>query len=531
MKTRYFIAVLALLAFVGCDKENGNEIASVDGENAILKVNLKAAGTITKATAENTFQYGSEAENEVSVVDFYFYDAAGEPYSVVSTGTNVITWNQGTMANVEKVSNVILVIKKSKKALPTHVVAVVNSEQSYSDLNLTAMSSAVSELKTSKGFVMSNSVYVGTDGAKVVATEIQPENIFTTDAKTVEPGAELNLEGVVPVDIYVERVASKVAVSPKGLMPVLDEDGVTQMVDAQNRPVFAKVLGWEITNCTDEAYLLKSVHASWTSEALGFSPWNNAALCRSYWAATSAVPVHPYSYNDVTEHVAEADYYYENTLSAGDGENTHVSTNGKNQTPQLLVAAKLVTEQEEAVQLAKWYNVYYTIGDLKTAMAGKLASKLYVVDSAAEGETAYRSVGVNDLAFEQTAESATSQRYQVKVVPAAGVTYYTYSGTEVAALTGDALQALFADLAPAMMWNEGATYYYTNISHFGNATGMVRNHVYDINLKAVMGFGTPVYNPDHVIVPERPVEQEAANLAVKINILSWHVVAQEITLK
>lgn len=531
MKTRFFIAVLALMAFVGCDKENGNVVASVDGESAVLKVNLKATGTIAKAAAEDAFQYGTEAENQVSVVDFYFYDAEGEPYSVVTTGSNVINWSQGTAANVEKVSNAILVIKKSKTALPTHVVAVVNSEQSYSGLNLTAMATAVSELKTSKGFVMSNSVYVDGNGAKVIAAEIKPENVFTTDASTVEPGAELNLEGVIPVDIYVERVAAKVVVSPKGLMPVLDEDGVTQMVDAQNQPVFAKVLGWEITNCTDETYLLKSVNPEWTSDAVGFTPWNNAALCRSYWAATSAVPVHPYSYNAVTEHVAQSDYYYENTLSAGDGENTHVSTNGKNQTPQLLVAAKLVTEQETAVQLAKWYNVYYTIADLKTAMAGRLAAKLYVVDTEAEGATAYRSVGVDDVAFEQTVESATAQRYQVKVVPASGVTYYTYSGAEVAAITGDALDAVFADLAPAMMWNEGATYYYTNINHFGTATGMVRNHVYDINLKAVMGFGTPVYNPDHVIVPERPVEQETANLAAKINILSWHVVAQEVTLK
>jgi hypothetical protein len=46
-----------------------------------------------------------------------------------------------------------------------------------------------------------------------------------------------------------------------------------------------------------------------------------------------------------------------------------------------------------------------------------------------------------------------------------------------------------------------------------------------------MGFGTPVYNPDHVITPEDPDEQPAANLAAQINILSWSVVSQNVTLQ
>ena len=82
-----------------------------------------------------------------------------------------------------------------------------------------------------------------------------------------------------------------------------------------------------------------------------------------------------------------------------------------------------------------------------------------------------------------------------------------------------------------MMWETGMTYYHTNIKHFGTATGIVRNHVYNITVNGVMGFGTPVYNPDHVITPEDPDEQPAANLAAQINILSWSVVSQNVTLQ
>ena len=85
MKRTFILAALAAMAFVGCNKEVAvDDIQTVDGPAAMLKVNLKAAGTITKA-AGDSFAYGTEDENVVNKVDFYFYDASGNPYSVVST--------------------------------------------------------------------------------------------------------------------------------------------------------------------------------------------------------------------------------------------------------------------------------------------------------------------------------------------------------------------------------------------------------------------------------------------------------------
>jgi hypothetical protein len=59
---------------------------------------------------------------------------------------------------------------------------------------------------------------------------------------------------------------------------------------------------------------------------------------------------------------------------------------------------------------------------------------------------------------------------------------------------------------------------------------MVRNHVYDIKIDGITGFGTPVYEPDKIITPEKPEEDVALNLSARINILSWHLVSQNVTL-
>ena len=545
MKTRFFMAALAALAIVGCNKELGNtELPEVNSESAVLKVNVKAAGTMTKA-ATGTFEYGEDAENAVSTVDFYFFDAAGAAYQVATTGTNQITWTkQNPVENVAAISDVVLVIKKSQRALPTHVVAVLNSTENYQGKSLSELATEVSDvLSNDKGFGMSNSVYVDANGAKIVATEILPENIFATSDDLGAEGSvvtDANIEKyeITPVDIYVERVAAKVRVNlPEDQrIPVKDENGV-QMKDANNNDVYAEVLGWNITNCTDEAYLLKNVDPTWTDKTVGGFTWNNPAFFRSYWAKTTAAPTHPYSYDDLLDHMPEAgyDYYYENTLPVGNGFNAVGSPAGSNQTPQLLVAAKLVDKDGDAISLAKWYNVLYTVADLKTAMVNKLAAKLYVQ----RDENTYTSVAVvhddsddnDDVVFEQVSAEEEEHRYEVKVLPKDGVTYYTVNGEDVTPITGADLAAVFADLDPAMMWEEGMTYYHTNINHFGDATGIVRNHVYDITVNGVMGFGTPVYNPGLVITPEDPDEQPAANLAARINILSWHVVSNEITLQ
>lgn len=555
MKRTFILAALAVMAFVGCNKEAAvDSIQTVDGPTAMLKVNLKAAGTITKAATTGTFEYGSETENAVKTVNFYFFTANGAAYPVSVTGSNDIKWTANTATpaeSVEEVSDVVLVIKQSQTELPAKVVAVINQPVSFANKSLAKLGATIlTSLKNTDGnFVMSNSVYA--DGNVVVnATDILPENIFAAKADvlgevgSVIPADKVTSLKVNPIDIYVERVAAKVRVTAGtdvdfDLIPVYNEAGTTQMIDSQANKVYAKILGWDVTNTVDGANTLKAINPAWTG--LGFTPWNNAAFCRSYWAEipASEIPEHTHAFETLTS--MDDKYYFENTLPSGESNDvTNTLTSGNNLTPQLLVAAQLVKADGTAIQLAKWYNVLYTIDGLKTAMVNQIASKLYVkvqtvteeVDGTPVTNTTYRSVGVSDVDFVQRAETVADNRYEVIMTAKSGVEYYSAASAAVNTPIASAdVNAIIAGVDPAQMWNEGHTYYYTDIQHFGDATGMVRNHVYDIKLNKVMGFGTPVYNPKDIITPERPDDQPAANLAAQINILSWHVVANDVTLQ
>ena len=78
------------------------------------------------------------------------------------------------------------------------------------------------------------------------------------------------------------------------------------------------------------------------------------------------------------------------------------------------------------------------------------------------------------------------------------------------------------------------TYYSFPIQHNiteapAGTKGIVRNHVYQINIKSVGGLGTPVYNPDQIIIPEE-VEFEEASMYAQIRVLSWRVVTNNVDL-
>ena len=562
MKKIFLAAALVAMSFASCtNDEAGPSIPQGnEGKNVLIKVDLKSAGTITKAVGD--YEKGTDNENEVSKIDFYFYTAAGEAYPVkanVADG-NAIAWTDipekdGKVNNVDELSQPILVIKQNKIAPPAKVVAIINSNVDYKGKSLVDLGNEIittlheGDVENATNFVMSNSVYYDEDNrVEVVASVISQENIFTTndenvlnvDAGEVITGADVTKFNITPIEIYVERVAAKVRVHAKdgvnlAKIPVYDpKDATKQMEDAAGNPVYAKILGWDVTNATAEANLIKDINV-WDATALGLI-WNAQGNYRSYWANTSAVPAHNLTFNALMAKGKPAyDYYFENTKPYA--EENSVKTGTGNQASQLLVAAQLVDENGDEIELAKWYNVLYTINDLKIAMINTIASKVYVFDReevdnvTGESVKYYKSVSVDDVTFYQTAATAADNRYEVLVKAKDGNTYYNAKG-EVLETAAD----IIAAIEPAQMWTEGYTYYYTTIKHLGATEkaaeyGIVRNHIYDITIDGVKGFGTPVYDPSMKIIPEPVDPQDDLNLAAKINILSWSLVNQNVTLQ
>lgn len=505
MKAKFFLTAMAALAIVACNKEADTQVApSLEGPSAMLKVNIKS----NKA---KSYAAGTAAENAVSTVDFYFYDAAGQPYSVVE-GSNKIEWTAktpGTSENIEAVSDVVLVIKQAETTPPSKVVAVLNGAD-YSNVALADLGSQVVEALHTEGtdFVMSNSVYYNENlDAVVVASEITQDNIFVlTDAEAAPGvGEPIELEGVNPIEIYVERVAAKVTVNfgAENLVPVKDAEG-KQMKDSEGKDVYVDFTGWNVTNATDQAYLVKGLNKSydftWT--------WNNPADFRSFWANTTDTPEHKHTFTALEAHTDAFDYYFENTSA---------------EASQLLVAARLCDAEGAKISLAKWYNVLYTVADAKLAVVNTIAPKVYV--AGAEAGT-YVSVGVDDVVFYQREYTAADNRYEVLVAAKEGVTYYKADGTVYTDVA-----EVFEAILPIQMWEEGMTYYYTTINHIDAAApAIVRNHEYQITVSGVKGFGTPVYDPEQIIIPEPVDPQDALNLAAEINVLSWNIISQDVVL-
>jgi len=91
----------------------------------------------------------------------------------------------------------------------------------------------------------------------------------------------------------------------------------------------------------------------------------------------------------------------------------------------------------------------------------------------------------------------------------------------------------------AEMRKSGDTYYYTPIRHLApdvtNPTGdtsyplgyygVVRNHLYNVTINSLAGFGTPVYDPSYAFDPITPTNS-ASYIAARINVLSWRIVSQ-----
>ena len=549
---KLFLALFAAAAIVGCSKNDVIPSVAEDGATAGLKVAFKA---MTKAEEAPKYANGTPDEQTVKTVTFYFFDENGGKFIVNGTDNYLSapinnfseefnSTQDGT--SIETLSDVMLVIKKADVSnFPTQMVAVINAPEAVKKSMTLDELKAVdfTSLTTDNSFIMTNSVYA--DGSKVISTTaITADNFFEAELNKGDKG--YNAPGVYvdpktfpdaeakAVQIYVERVAAKVEVKVEETYYTNAEVELVGFDDNGNvtvtkTAVYAKVLGWGITNNTAMAKALKVIDPTWST--LGFT-WNDVLNHRSHWATTTATPAHNLKFNDVIGHT-EADYYFENTLPykeknvvtprANNVPTPSVAGADYNQASLLLVAAQLVDAKGEALTISKWYSTYYAGEGAKVQMIGSVAHKLFVK----KGEE-YVSVTPDDVEWKQTAEDKADGRYKVYPVAKQNTAYYTTKvDGDKTTVDEDALEdanTILSTILPAQIWNTGYAYYYAPIKHYGKEHGIVRNHLYEVKVTALAGLGTPVYDPTHYITPEKPDEEEA-NLTAVININAWAVVS------
>lgn len=347
------------------------------------------------------------------------------------------------------------------------------------------------------------------------------------------------------------------------------------LADENNNTSIVKNLASSYTNLTDA-----------DGPTLATEPLSVAAYHRSFWETTAETysPIR-YTYNNYlgngtpTEGVAygkklgERAYTFPNTLP-GDYTTANLAWNANNRRPEVAnTSTQAPTKVVVAAHLAykdggTWKNAeictyrgqkYLGEDNVKAVIANDIAhstaNNIYKLKSGTHGndDAVYESIAPADFTFTATNSTlGNKESYLLKpVLPEDNATQfyrksYTNGNSEnpvFTALDDAAVNASLLAVADddITIYKDGMTYYYTTLQHLWfpstaitnasskpdnvGAWGVVRNHLYKVTLNSFTGLGTPVYNPDQVIIPITP-KDENVYLGAQINVLQWRVVDQ-----
>lgn len=547
----YSLALAGALMLGACSSSDDLKDGGANvNDKAYLAIRINNVGSVAGSRAAD-YSNGTDDENHIESVRFYFFNSDGTPYILKengqSTGKNWLEKTEGLNteekdeSNVSMISNPLLVIEGNTGASPAVMIAVINPNSLDGDklgngaktLDDVKRSSIYSQFHTAdnKNFVMSNSVYVANGVEKCASIVI---GHVANDAETAKGK---------PVDLYVERVVAKVqptidtdytATDGRTWTKIGGKDAMKVGVYGTN-DIYAVVDGWGVADENGKAELVKQVNTAWNDTNLGISIWTTPDYHRCFWTSSVAfaagstaegnAPVN-HSYKDYAGRSLTNCAYTLPNAPTSVNEDPYASYLTK-----MVLATHLVYKDGEDYKPAEICQYrgqeYLHIDDVKAEVANHFAD--YYIK---KGDT-HTKLQPSDIDF--TAEVTGIKDYEVVATLrnlAADETLQKKGGTEEAPSFTDVSKADFQNLMkaePAQIRKGGMAYYYVPIRHLGTDPkklgyyGIVRNHVYSINIQNMFGFGTPVYDPDKVIDPIIP-SNEATYLAARINVLSWRVV-------
>ena len=493
----------------------------------------------------------------------------------------VIVLNTKNGDNIANIKSMLAVLNSTKKYANT----------SLTDLKKLVMTETAAEASTDNKFLMTNSSHV--TGDYNIETEILPTHIKTSEDAALADPVEIYVERVVAkVRCYAAWDASKVTTTTATYegksytaIQVKDKEGkaVKATVNGAEKDVYVILLGWGVTNTMDKSYLLKKIDNAW--EAWDWNWKNGGHKFRTSWALNPEIPDTTRTYMTYTNMIkmpvgtadakGSAQYCFENAgQDATDGTKPLYNPDYQlsNRT-QVAVGAVLVTiEGTTATQLeyATWGGASYSLADVKKAMLAPLQTLIYKGEFKTEGgeETdaegnvirtwtansyVYTSISEDDVdilpawtAGVANGNSQNSKRYtavlKFKGTWAANTWFKDKNAKtqEEAAshayATEAELNAVIQSIPAARVYSDGKSYYYVDIEHLGTEAtkglfGVVRNHLYDIEITSLTGLGTPVLIPDGAegtdkeeeIIPQKPGDDDSY-LGARIHQYSWRVV-------
>lgn len=582
MKKNFLGALTLCAMLVSCSSDdpvvnNGNS-GDGDGEGSYISFNIVTTKDATRAETGD-FELGTAEESYAKKAVFLFFNANGEPTQTpVEQDLEWQTTDDGnyltsTNPNVERISKATVVI--AGNTAPTQVLVILNPMDGVYNhvygktlLDVRDISrpytielDATTGKPTPGSFTMSNSVYLDESNEEVCTTNIANTAEVRKTFKTASE-AEKN-----PVDIYVERINSKVVVSaePENFAQGAD---LPFSGEAEKTHLTQEIEGVMIANTVEKAYTFKSIYGrdrdDWNSQ---WNKWNDFANRRSYWEYTPSTTFINYSWN-ATSGKGKTSKDPENIVAYQDGaaHSFYIQPNTNTLTKTALLFTATLKKDGQPFTFLKWGGSYYPKEGFLKQYAQILKNAGYYVQEGTDVST-YRSIKPEELDWLTPEEH--SNYVDTKKLQGYEMTAKIKDSSELRlvksrqnnegnkgydAVTANDINLFLMDKGNRVwIWEGGKCYYFVNIEHFGpdntntNLTedtpdqaasepskinfheGVVRNHIYDLTLESLKGPGTPVYNPEEIIIPEKPSD-DLYYLGARVNILKWKYVNQKVNI-
>lgn len=580
-KTLLFSVALAGLMLGSCSSSDdlnggGNNTGSNQSGDGYVAFNINLptqSGSSSRAgTSENDqFKDGLESEYDVKNATLLLFDGSDESTAKFVRGyaLNTSPWTKkGPDDNVTKTSAKIV---QEVDAPSTNYLALVvlNHNNVFSlgnDGKITVDGTDLAGLTLSKfmektnattdksltesGFYMANAPLADKVGGSTAPTGATINTLVSLAGKIKATEAEAS---AAPADIYVERGVAKVTMATPTVTEV--EGSYTDATSSTKVPI--AVTSWALDNTNKSTYLVRSTEgfSSWlglaTKEASVANPYrfvgSNAVapgLYRTYFAKD---PNFDDAGNATATFNKAADTDY-STKFGNDNpkycfENTFdVANQNDNKTTRVLIKAKLNSGKTFYVLNGNQNTIYKeedVIKEIKSQFLTEYAQ--WIKDNVETPAPA--SVGESnvDVAI-STAAGKNAGEVTITNIELTGVTLKSGSTPLVAS---DVVAKVTARLGTIDKYNNGESYYFVRIKHFGddltpwangkldvgtlvypdpNAEanwlgryGVLRNNWYDISVTGVKGLGSSE-------VPEVTTDTDdelKSYIAVQINVLSW----------
>lgn len=585
---RFNLIPLALTTLMlgACSSEDGlnlgNGSSVAQGEKGYISFSLNLPTVKSTANrANDDFDNGAATEYNVEDATLLLFSGANESDATFAGAYDLSTKMTGGTSDGDNITTTYKIAQEVTKPVGANVYAmvIINGKTSnvltesggtwsikgqpltasttkYKDLagaayNLSNTDVANIASTTGDGcFLMTNAplytkaggVSNPTDGSVQTLTEINPNNIFTTEEEAkANPAA----------NVYVERAVAKVTVT-----------GNTTGTQDDGNIANYEIKGWTLDVTNQSSYLVRNVNGAdwWSLKADGVNDYRfvGAAavadgLYRTYWGidpnystggtfTTLAGTIPP-----SLKTVGENDYCLENTFDLN-----HMN---QDQTTRVIVAAALDldgngTADDFYVLDNDKSNTTLTFeGITNTVKAAYLANGT-VVNLLKENLNGGASIGAEDLdvTFDQ---KATTGGYvtvtEITIKDASASKFKT--GAIPEGLQAANNNAIIADVNAAhkiAFYKGGVSYYPVMIKHFGDDLtpwsngevygsnkadflgryGVLRNNWYSINVTGIKNIGDPEV-PKVYGTPDDPSESW---ISVTINILSWAKRSQSVDL-